>query len=367
MARATGKRLKSGFTTGTAAAAAFKAALALALDGTAPESVRIDFLSEGHVVIPVHRHGKTGDGRVFATVIKDAGDDPDVTHQAEIGVRLRLRADGTDPAITIASGEGVGTVTKPGLGLGIGAPAVNPGPRKMLAIVLAEISATAGRTLAADVEIFVPRGAELAGHTLNARLGILGGISILGTTGIVRPLSHEAYVATVRAALGVTAAMGQRRVVLTTGRRTERFAQMRWPGLAPEAVVQIGDYFEQSLALTAAAGIAEAVLAVMFGKALKMAQGKAHTHAAKAALGLDRLGRWTVEKTGDAALGARIGAANTAREAFDILRIDAPVMLAGVGKRMVAAGRAFAGPTVRVSGILFDYDGHPVWESEEIR
>lgn len=364
MARVTGKRLRSGFTTGTAAAAAFKAAMGLVLDGATPKSVRIDFLSDGHVVIPVHRHGNTGDGRVFATVIKDAGDDPDVTHHAEIGVRLRLRADGSQPAIAIAAGEGVGTVTKPGLGLSIGAPAVNPGPRKMLAIVLGEMSAEAGRALAADVEIFVPRGEALASRTLNARLGILGGISILGTTGIVRPMSHEAYVATVRAALGVAAATGQRRVVLATGRRTERFARARWPELSPEAVVQIGDFFEQSLAQTATAGISEAVLAVMFGKALKMAQAIPHTHAAKASMGLDRLARWTVGETGDIALGERITAANTAREAFDILQGEAPRMMAQVGRRMVAAGSAFAGPTVRVSGILFDYDGQPVWESE---
>lgn len=365
MARSTGKRLRSGFTTGTAAAAAFKAALRLLIDGVVPQMVRVDFLSDGHVDIPVHRHGKCEDGRVFATVIKDAGDDPDVTHRAEIGVRLSLRKDNADPPIVVFAGEGVGTVTKPGLGLPVSAPAVNPGPRKMLAAALAEASARSGRTLAADVEIFVPRGEALAGHTLNARLGIVGGISILGTTGIVRPLSHEAYVATVRSALGVAAATGQTRVVLTTGRRTERFAQARWPELAPEAVVQIGDYFEQSLLLTAAAGIPEAVLAVMFGKALKMAQGIPHTHAAKAAMGLDRLGRWTTEETGDAPLGERIRGCNTARECFDVLRANAPEMLARIGRRMVASGSAFAGPGVRVSGILFDYDGQSVWEMEE--
>lgn len=364
MTTSAGKRLRSGFTTGTAAAAAFKAALMRLTGGKVPADVRVDFLSEGHIRIPVHTGGVADDGRAFATVIKDAGDDPDVTHRAEIGVRVRLRPDGDLPAVTWAAGEGVGTVTKAGLGLAVGGPAINPGPRRMMAAVLDEIAARSGRSLAVDVEVFVPRGEALAKNTLNARLGILGGISILGTTGVVRPLSHEAYVATVRAALGVAAAAGQRRVVLTTGRRTERFAMSRWPHMKAEAVVQIGDFFKRSLELAGSAGITEAVVAVMFGKALKMAQGIPHTHAAKAAVGLSHLARWTAGVTGDGPLAEQVRTANTARAAFDLLSASAPVILAEVGRRMVDAARVFAGPELHVEGMLFDYDGRPVWESE---
>ncbi len=145
----------------------------------------------------------------------------------------------------------------------------------------------------------MPKGRLLAEKTLNARLGILGGISILGTTGIVRPMSHEAYEATIVSSLSVARAGGCGRVVLTTGRRSERFAQSAMPDLPEIAFIQIGDFFKISLEAAAQKGIAGITLAVLFGKAVKMAQGFAHTHAAKSDLSLAVLSEWAMEVTSD--------------------------------------------------------------------
>ena len=159
----------------------------------------------------------------------------------------------------------------------------------------------AGRRHGFDVRvrIFVPRGEALARQTLNARLGITGGISILGTTGIVRPMSHAAFTATIRSALSVAASSDASTAVLATGRRSERFAQAVLADLAEESFVQIGDYFRFAMETVAALAFESVIIAVFFGKALKMAQGIAHTHAAQAPLVLDRLAGWTRAATGD--------------------------------------------------------------------
>jgi cobalt-precorrin-5B (C1)-methyltransferase len=195
------KKLKNGFTTGTAAAAAVKGALITLLEGDAPERVEIAFLSQGSVRIPLHSCVREGQKRVACSVIKDAGDDPDVTHGAEIGARveragpiLAFDPQGALPAplYRLRGGPGVGQVTKPGLDLPVGEPAINPGPRTMIRQAVEAVFRQSGLHCPLEIEIFVPRGESIARKTLNARLGILGGISILGTTGIVRPMSHAA-------------------------------------------------------------------------------------------------------------------------------------------------------------------------------
>ncbi len=198
------RHLRTGFTTGATAAAAAKAAVVFLLEGRMPAEVSVALLTGGRIAIPIHSCRRTGDGAA-CTAIKDAGDDPDVTHGAEIGARVRLDdpagCGGGRPEIIISGGDGVGRITKPGLELPPGEPAINPGPRRMIAQAVGEaLSAhAAARTVA--VEIFVPRGVEIARKTLNARLGIVGGISILGTTGVVRPMSHDAFTATIAAGL----------------------------------------------------------------------------------------------------------------------------------------------------------------------
>lgn len=364
------KELRTGFTTGTAAAAATKGALRLILEGKIPSSVRIRLLTGDDILIAIHQCRPTKDGGAICSVIKDAGDDPDVTHGAEIGARVTLRdadaafAPEERPLIIISGGEGVGRVTKPGLEVAPGQPAINPGPRKMITQAIAEILQKYPQTAAVYTEIFVPRGKKLAEKTLNARLGILGGISILGTTGVVKPMSHEAFVAAIESALSVAYASGLKRVVLTTGRRSERFAQRHWPRLPPEAFIQIGDFFKFSVAAAAERGLTDITLAVFFGKALKMAEGVAHTHAARSRLTLRMLSKWTKQIAQDFELAREVSAANTARQAFEILRDHHPEVISHVGQRIVRSAERFAGLKPNIQSVVFDYHGQVVFDSQ---
>jgi len=361
------KKLRTGFTTGTAAAAAAAGALQCLLTGTAPETVSVTLLTGETLAVAVHSCRRNSDTEALCTVIKDAGDDPDVTHRAEIGAVVRLGSPpgrpGGNRSIVITGGRGVGRATKPGPDIPPGAPAINPGPMKMIRPAVTSLLDTHRVETTVTVEVFVPEGARLAEKTLNRRLDIMGGISILGTTGIVRPMSHKAYIATVASALSVAAATGNRMVVLTTGRRSERFAQRQWPGLPEEAFIQIGDFFSDSLEKAAAAGFDRIVLAVFFAKAVKMAQGVPHTHAAKAALTLAGLSRWTIEMTGDAALARKVAGANTARHALEMIWPAHPELVARTGTEMIRAARRFAGPGPDIRGVIFQYDGSVMFDS----
>ena len=357
------KRLRSGFTTGTAAAAAAKAALIGLLEKAAPERVTVMLLTGDAIEIDIHRWEKTGPRSARATVIKDAGDDPDATHRAEIGARVTLLAGNQSCTVSITGGIGVGRVTKPGLEVSPGSAAINPGPQKIIRESIAEVLAGKKRSAAVAVEVFVPEGERIAGKTLNARLGIVGGISILGTTGIVRPMSHEAYTATIFSALSVAEACGVSAPVLTTGRRSERFAQALWPEQKEEAFVQIGDYFKVSLQRVGRMGFSAVRLAVFFGKAVKMAQGIGHTHAAKSELLLERLAGWVRDAGGDAGVCEGVAAANTAREAFLILEGRCPEAIAMVGRKVTASAAAFAVRPLTVRAVIFDYLGSPAFDS----
>jgi cobalt-precorrin-5B (C1)-methyltransferase len=364
------KKLRSGFTTGTAAAAATKGALRLILEGKRPARVRIRLLNGADIIIAIHSCSLQESNEAICSVIKDAGDDPDVTHRAEIGAKVTLLNSnkrigaGPKPKIKIQGGEGVGRVTKPGLEVEPGQPAINPGPQKMITQAIEEVLEARQLVGTVHTEIFVPHGKKLAEKTLNARLGILGGISILGTTGIVRPLSHDAFIATIESALSVARACGLSRVVLTTGRRSERFAQGHWRRIPPEAFIQIGDFFKLSLESAAKRGFAHVTLAVFFGKALKMAQGVPHTHAAKSSLTLDKLSEWTLEMSKNSELSQKISNANTARQAFFILREHHPQVIVHVGKLILESAKRFAGLNPKIQSIIFSYDGEVVFDSE---
>ena len=362
------KRLRSGFTTGTAAAAATKAALQMLVESKPPRSVRINFLTEGSVEIPVHKIEQLNVRTALATVIKDAGDDPDITHGAEIGARVsisRIETPGPKlPAIRIRGGEGVGRVTKPGLEIPPGKAAINAGPQRMIRQAVQQVIGIEYGPASVEVEIFVPEGERLARKTLNARLGIVGGLSILGTTGIVRPLSHDAYTATIRSALSVARASGGHRVVMTTGRRSERYSQELFPDWPAEHFVQIGDFFKFALAAAAEKGFRQVILAVFFGKAVKMAMGIPHTHAARSELLLDQLADWTAEATGTKNLTAAVRGANTARHAFELLVGNDPSVIARVGHAVVQHASTFAGGNPTVRNIIFDYQGKIAFDSE---
>jgi cobalt-precorrin-5B (C1)-methyltransferase len=364
------KKLRTGFTTGTAAAAATKGALRLLLEGKEPGRVKIRLLTGADIEIKIQQCRLEGGHRAVCTVVKDAGDDPDVTHKAEIGARVTLqkntarRLSDRGPEIIISGGEGVGRVTKPGLEVAPGQPAINPGPRKMITRAIHDELGEDPPDCSVSTEIFVPKGEELAAKTLNARLGILGGISILGTTGIVRPLSHDAFIATIEAALSVARAAGCDQVVLTTGRRSERHAQTHWPKMPSEAFIQIGDFFKMSLAAAVKQGFRRITVAVFFGKALKMAQGVPHTHAAKSLMTLGKLGEWTFARTADRQFSDTILAANTARHAFDLLRESFPEVICDVGRRIPASAEIFTGAGVKIRSVIFDYNGDIFFDSD---
>lgn len=361
-----GKRLRSGFTTGTAAAAATKAALVFLLSKQQPENVSILLLTGDRITIKVHSCTLIDSHTAVCTVIKDAGDDPDITHKAEIGARVTWKDLEGQPVVAIDGGVGVGRVTKPGLEIPPGEPAINLGPREMIRIAVLEALDNQNRQGRVDTVIFVPKGELLAKKTLNFRLGIVNGISILGTTGIVRPLSHDAYIATIGSALSVARATGLNQVVLTTGRRSERFAQGVWKQLPEEGFVQIGDFFKHSMGIVAAKGFKEAIIAVFFGKAVKMAQGIGHTHARSARLTLELLARWSLDLTGDEQLRERIEKANTARHAFDLLKEDYPAVIEKVGNEVVRWGQKFCSGKVKVGAVIFGFDGEIRYTSKTI-
>ncbi len=372
------QELRWGFSTGTAAAAAAQGALWELLALPCPEKVIVELPGGGSLTIPLHYHRRRGQ-RGEAAVLKDAGDDPDVTNGAEIGARVwRLESAGTKEEVVFVGGEGVGWVTKPGLALAVGEPAINPVPRKMIRRSLRTVwdKVCPGQPLRLSVEIFVPDGEELARHTLNPRLGIVGGLSILGTTGLVKPFSHAAYRATIATALKVAKAQGLQSIVFSTGGKSESHLMARWPELPPEAFVQMGDYVRFAVKTAANLHFQKIIVGAFFGKALKIAQGWGHTHASRGLANLALLGRWTLEQTGDAALAREVARANTARQALEILlaaqagqdefrRAAVPAaVLAEVGSRLLAALRTFAGPRPEVTALILDFAGQPLWQGE---
>jgi cobalt-precorrin-5B (C1)-methyltransferase len=358
-----GKKLRSGFTTGTAAAAAAKSALYLLLTGQTVQKVDVELLTGDTISIPVGTCRMAGKESAVCTVIKDAGDDPDVTHRAVIGARVSRANGPLKNTVRITGGEGVGVVTKPGLEVPTGEPAINSGPRKMITRSVREVLDSLRSDRSVSVEVFVPEGKTLARKTLNQRLGIIGGISILGTTGIVKPMSHEAYVATIRSSLSVAKASGLTCAVMTTGRRSERYAQSILEHLPEESFVQIGDYFKASVEMAVDKNFQQIILAVFFGKALKMAQGVPHTHAAKSRLTMETLVKWVRQITGDESLAHTIAQCNTAREALSYLRDGAVKVVSDVGTRMTQAAAAFSGPKIQFRGIIFDYNGSVILDT----
>lgn len=353
------RKLRPGFTTGTAAAAAVKGALYLLLNGESPGHVLIPFLSEGHADIPLKRCERIGSVQSLCSVIKDGGDDPDATHGAEIGAKVTL--DPSVSGIRIRGGRGVGRVTRPGLGLPLDGPAINPGPVEMIQRAVWDLLGP--DALGIDIEIFVEDGERIAEKTLNARLGILGGISILGTTGVVKPLSHEAYIATIGSALSVAAASGLKKVAFTTGRRSERYAMKQFLEWPDEAFIQIGDFFRASMEKAADTGMTAVTLAVFFGKAVKMAQGAPHTHAARSDVSLETLAGWVYEQTGDRELAGQVKGANTARHAFDMVYPEHPGVVKKVGGEMKRWAETFSGNRIGVRTLIFDFEGVVIHDS----
>ncbi|CDI03328.1 putative cobalt-precorrin-6A synthase (deacetylating) [Candidatus Competibacter denitrificans Run_A_D11] len=317
--RARGNR--TGFTTGACAAAAAKAATVGLLTGAVPDSIVCQLPNGQAVTFAVTEGRLDGSGETrtaHAVVIKDAGDDPDATHGAHLTADVCLLPDQAGE-IALKGGPGVGVVTKEGLGLAVGGPAINPVPqrniRANLRAVAAELLATAGL----EVTISVPGGETIAQKTLNARLGILGGISILGTTGIVRPYSTAAFRASVVQAIEVAANQRQTAVVFTTGGRTEKFAMRQLPDLDESCFVQMGDFVKAAFTTAVQRNFTAIYLGVMVGKLTKLCQGLSVTHAWRAPVDRVILAEAAQAVAAPDALIEAIRAAETARFAAEQL------------------------------------------------
>lgn len=272
--------LREGFTTGTAATAAAMASLRYLLTGvkSAQENVPLPPFAEGSPVgwamIPV-----AGAGAV-SEVIKDGGSDPDVTHGMSILASVeRIAA----PEIRIEGGEGIGTVTLPGLQVPVGRQAINPVPLQQIRAGLASLGIRAG----VRVVISAPEGARRAKATLNERIGIKGGISILGTHGIVRPFSNSAWLSSIKSALNVAAACGAKRICFATGRRSAAALAHIYPELPDAAIIIAGDFVRESVQL--ARGAQELSWGCFLGKLVKLAQGFGNTHAHQGELSMEFL------------------------------------------------------------------------------
>ncbi|MBS4913671.1 MAG: cobalamin biosynthesis protein CbiD [Veillonella sp.] len=265
------KEMRSGYTTGSCATAGMKAALLALLRGENPRQVTITNPQGQTIDIPVAGIDIISSEMAEATIIKDAGDDPDVTHGAEVVTTVTLTHDGV---LRFEAGSGVGTVTKPGLALSVGEPAINPGPRAMMGLVYNELCPPAEGVL---VTVSVTNGRELAKKTLNATLGIEGGISIIGTTGIVKPMSEEGFKNSLIPQLHVMKAAGYKTAVLVPGRIGLNLGQKKL-GISPIQMAETSNFIGFMLEECVKAGFKDILIIGHIGKIVKLASGSFHTH-----------------------------------------------------------------------------------------
>jgi cobalt-precorrin-5B (C1)-methyltransferase len=349
--------LRYGWTTGTCAAAAAKAAYTALLTGEFPDPVEVT-LPRGQRPAFALATTKASDGSATAGVVKDAGDDPDVTHGALILATVRRGAPGS--GVTFRAGEGVGTVTRPGLPVPPGEPAINPVPRQMLRQAIAEVAAAQGDAGDVEVEIAVPGGEALAAKTMNLRLGIIGGLSILGTTGIVVPYSCSAWIHSIYSGVDVARAAGFTHIAGSTGAASEAAVQ-KMHGLPEIALIDMGDFVGGMLKYVRTHPVPRVTIAGGVGKMTKLAQGLLDLHSRAGSVDLAVLARLAEEAGGSPALGARILAANTAAEAFAEAEAEG-VRLGDEVARAAweAAAAVVAGKPVEIEIAVFDRDGRLV-------
>jgi len=304
--------LRRGWTTGTCAAAAAKAAFAALVTGEFPDPVEVT-LPRGERPSFALATTRKSENAATAGVIKDAGDDPDVTHGALIRATVRLGPHGS--GIVFRAGEGVGTVTRPGLPVAPGEPAINPVPRQMIRDAIGEVAAQSKRAADAEVEISIPGGEALASKTLNGRLGIVGGLSILGTTGIVVPYSCSAWIHSIHSGIDVARAAGLRHIVGATGANSEAAAQALY-GLPEIALIDMGDFVGGMLKYLRRHPVPRVTIAGGVAKMAKLAQGLTDLHSKRGEVDLAALAELAKEAGGSADLQQRIVTANTAALAF---------------------------------------------------
>ena len=360
---------RTGFTTGACSAAAARAATLGLLTGEVPKEIVCRLPNGQEVRFAVAECRIEGEGTArsaHAVIIKDGGDDPDATNGAHLTADVRLLPDSAGE-IVLKGGVGVGVVTKEGLGLQVGGPAINPVPRRNIGENLRAVASDLLDQHGLEVTLSVPGGEEMAKKTLNARLGILSGISILGTTGIVRPYSTAAFRASVVQAIDVAAKQGQTSAVLTTGGRSEKFAMRQLPELDESCFVQMGDFVKAAFQTAIKRKIERIYIGAMAGKLTKMGQGLAVTHAWKAEIDRDLLAQCAQEVGAAPDLVEEILKAETARfaaERLAALGLAVDFHRALAMKAIRSLKSCYPG-AYRLTVLVCDFDGNFIVRVEE--
>lgn len=349
--------LRYGWTTGTCATAAAKAAYTALLTGAFPDPVEVK-LPRGQRPAFALATTAMSEGSATAGIVKDAGDDPDVTHGALILATVRRGARGS--GVGFRAGEGVGTVTRPGLPVPPGEPAINPVPREMLREAIAEVAAAHGDAGDVEIEIAIPGGEALAAKTMNGRLGIVGGLSILGTTGIVVPYSCSAWIHSIHSGIDVARAAGLSQIAGATGTASEAAVQ-KMHDLPEIALIDMGDFVGGMLKYLRRHPVPRVTVAGGIGKMTKLAQGLLDLHSRRGSVDLGVLAELAEKAGGSRALRERILASNTAAEAFS--HADAEHIALGDEVARAAfetAAAVVAGKPVEIEIAVFDRDGRLV-------
>ena len=352
--------LKRGWTTGACATAATKAAYTALLTGRFPDPVSITLPGGQEPAFALARESLTANGAT-AGIVKDAGDDPDVTHGALVLATVRRGATGT--GVTFAAGEGVGQVTKPGLPLPVGEPAINPGPRRMIGAVVEDLAARHGASPDLCVEIAIPSGEALAERTMNGRLGIVGGLSILGTTGVVVPFSCAAWIASIHRGIDVARAAGLTHLAAATGSTSEAAVQAHF-SLPETALIDMGDFAGGTLKYLRRHPVERLSLAGGFAKLCKLAQGNLDLHSGRSQVDFD----WLATRMDElGAMADVVADARHANSALEVLRLsqtlDLPLatVVAELARRQCVA---VAGPGIAIDVLIYDRAGGLVGQSD---
>ncbi|WP_164702100.1 cobalt-precorrin-5B (C(1))-methyltransferase [Modestobacter sp. KNN46-3] len=354
MSRDGSSGLRHGWTTGACATAATTAAYTALLTGEFPDPVSIDLPNDRHPSFALARESLDRDG-ASAGIVKDAGDDPDVTHGALVSARVTRGDPGS--GVVFRAGEGVGTVTKPGLPLAVGEPAINPVPRRLMTEHVTAVAQRHGGSGDVVVEVSVAGGAELARRTWNPRLGILGGLSILGTTGVVVPYSCSSWIDSIRRGIDVARAAGREHVAGCTGSTSERVAQELY-GLPEEALLDMGDFAGAVLKYLRRHPVPRLTVAGGIGKLAKLAEGHLDLHSARSQVSFAALAQLVAEAGGGPALVEGVRQANTALDALQQCAAAGFPLgdLVAAGARRTAEGVLLGAP-VEVDVVVIDRAG----------
>ena len=354
--------LRSGLTTGSCATATSLAAARLLLAGEVNDAIEIT-LPKGKQVHMRLEFCRATDTGAEAGTIKDAGDDPDVTHGALLYSQVRLI---TEPGIRFVAGPGVGTVTRPGLVLGVGEPAINPVPRRMMTEHLTSLADEYGYTGGFEVTICVENGGELALKTMNPRLGILGGLSILGTSGIVRPFSCAAYIASIHQGIDVAKTNGYQHIAACTGNASED-TMRRVYELPDIALIEMGDFVGAVLKHLRKVPVDKLSLCGGFGKISKLAAGHMDLHSRHSSINLEQLALWAAAIGADAALQQNIRAANTSQQALAMASAVGVALGDAVCQHALDFARSVVPAQIQVEVFAIDRQGGIVGHAGALR